>query len=192
MRENKKSIFRKSSIERISSPEKLNEYIKIVNPGLVIILSSIFLILLGCGFWFFSGKIPKYLDITGVSVTSKNGIQKVYCYVPISIAKRLKTGMEVQISPDYAPKEQYGYIKGNVSNIGEEIITEEYLAKIFDNPQIVLPAISSSSSNLIQIELNLEGWSSSKGEVISISDGSTCTVSVVEKEQKPYQLIFNV
>lgn len=191
MKDSDKSIFRKSSLERISSPEQLNEYIKIVNPGLVMILASIFLILLGCSFWFFSGRIPKYLDISGVSITSKNGIQKVYCYVPISTAKRLRTDMAVQMSPDYAPKEQYGYIKGSISRIGENIVTENYLSELFDNPQIVSPVISDINSNLIQVEINLEGWSSNKGELISISDGSLFTVSVVEREQKPYELIFN-
>ncbi len=192
MEENKKeSLFRKSSLERVSSPEQLNEYIKIINPSLIAILAAIFLILFGCSFWVFSGSIPKYLDLTGVAVTSKSGVQKVYCYVPISTAKRLSLDMDVQISPDYAPREQYGYINGKVIDIGKDIVTQEYLEKNFDNPRIVLPAIADSSDNLIQIKLSLDGWSSEKGETIQITDGSVCRASVIESEQKPYQLIFN-
>lgn len=189
--EKKQSLFRKSSLERVSSPEQLNEYIKIINPSLVAILVAIFLILFGCSFWIFSGSIPKYLDLKGIAVTSKSGVQNVYCYVPISVAKRLNVGMDVQISPDYAPREQYGYINGEVIDIGENIVTNEYLVEKFENPRIVLPVISGSTENLVQVQLNLKGWSSEKGEKIKITDGSTCTASVVESEQKPYQLIFN-
>lgn len=187
----KESLFRKSSLERVSSPEQLNEYIKIINPSLIAILAAIFLILFGCSFWVFSGSIPKYLDLTGVAVTSKSGVQKVYCYVPISMAKRLSLDMEVQISPDYAPREQYGYINGKIIDIGQDVITQEYLEENFDNPRIVLPAIAGSSDNLVQIKLSMNGWSSEKGETIQVTDGSTCKASVIESEQKPYQLIFN-
>lgn len=188
---NKESIFRKSSLERISSPEQLHEYIKIVNPSLIGILIALFLIVFSCGFWVFFGSIPKRLDIIGTAITEKSGVQKVYCYVPISTAKRLKVNMETEISPDYAPKEQYGYINGKIVDIGENVITEAYLQDNLQNPEIIFPLISKSNENLIQIQVGLSGWSSEKGESIIVTDGSSCTVSVVESEQKPYQLIFN-
>lgn len=189
--ETKESIFRKSSLERISSPEQLNEYIKIVNPSLIAILLALFMILFGCGFWIFSGSIPKHLDITGTAITSQSGVQRVYCYVPISTAKRLSVNMKAEISPDYAPKEQYGYVEGKITEIGENVVTEEYLAEKFDNPKIILPFITETEENLIQVQVALGSWSSEKGETINITDGSKCIVSVVESEQKPYQLIFN-
>lgn len=191
--DNKENIFRKSSLERVSSPEQLNEYIKITNPSLIAILAAVFLILFGSSFWVFSGSIPKYLNLTGVAVTSPlDGNQRLYCYVPISTAKRLREGMEVQISPDYAPREQYGYVRGEILNISNDVITEEYLMKNFENPKIVLPAILNKTENLIQIEFSLEDWSTGNDAGVSIIDGSTCTASVIESQQKPYQLIFNV
>lgn len=191
MREKENGLFRKSSLERVSSPEKLNEYIKVVNPGLIIILVAILLILVGSGFWFFSGKIPKYLELEGVSVTSREGTKKVYCYVPIPTAKRLSIGMGVQLSPDYAPKEQFGYINGKVENIADTVATQESLFEKFENPQIVRPIIMNADSNLIEVEITVGSWSSSKGEEIDLTDGSVCSVSVIESEQKPYELIFN-
>lgn len=194
MEDNKESIFRKSSLERVSSPEQLNEYVKITNPSLIAILVAIFLILFGCSFWVFSGSIPKYLDLTGVvaEALDDNGEARVFCYVPISTAKRLKENMDVQISPDYAPREQYGYVNGKVINIGDEIVTESYLETNFENPKIVLPAISDTTQNLVEVELSLGDWSTDKGKEISITEGSLCNISVIESEQKPYQLIFNV
>lgn len=189
--ESKDSIFRKSSLERISSPEQLNEYIKIVNPSLIGILAALFLIMFGCGFWMFFGSIPKRLDIVGTAITEKNGVKKVFCYVPISKAKRLKVNMQAEVSPDYAPKEQYGYIEGKIIDIGENTVSESYIRQRFENPEILLPSIANTGENLIQLQVSLGGWSSERGESISVTDGSKCIVSVVESEQKPYQLIFN-
>ena len=56
--EKENSLFRKSTLERVSSPEQLNEYIKVTNPNLIIILAGIFAILIAGVAWVFFGGIP--------------------------------------------------------------------------------------------------------------------------------------
>ena len=114
MAENESTLFRKSSLERVSSPDQLNEYIKITNPSLVVILIAIFSILIAGMIWIFSGTVPKTVDLVGVVATNYENQERVYCYVPIGTSKRLKEGMEVQISHDYADREEYGYINGKI------------------------------------------------------------------------------
>lgn len=46
-----KEVFRKSNLERISSPEKMNDYIKVINPSVVIMLAALGLLLLGGLAW---------------------------------------------------------------------------------------------------------------------------------------------
>ena len=136
MAENESTLFRKSTLERVSSPDQLNEYIKVTNPSLVVMLLGVFSILIAGIVWIFSGVIPKTVDISGVVATSK-GNTGVYCYVPIGTSKRLSPGMEVQVSPDYADREEYGYIKGSVVSVGSKIVTEDYLMSKFSEPQII-------------------------------------------------------
>jgi hypothetical protein len=53
----KKEIFRKNTLERISSPDKLNDYIRISRPSIWIVLFAI-LILVAVGiFWAFTAEI---------------------------------------------------------------------------------------------------------------------------------------
>ena len=55
----KNEIFRKTNLERISSPEKMNDYIKVINPSVIMMLVALGLIVLGglvWGFWEHSGK----------------------------------------------------------------------------------------------------------------------------------------
>jgi hypothetical protein len=55
---NSKDLFRKASLERLSSPERLDELMTIVNPKTWLPLGTIG-VLLGCGLlWSFVGRIP--------------------------------------------------------------------------------------------------------------------------------------
>jgi len=129
------SLFRKSSLERISSPEQLNEYVKITSPGIWSVLLGFFALLLAVGIWACTGTIPETIKHTGVAFTDSTGVESVYCYMPLSASKRLSEGMKVQVSPDYAPREEYGYIYGNVLSIGDKPVTDADLLKTFGNIQ---------------------------------------------------------
>lgn len=53
----KKEIFRKSTLDRISSPEKLNEYIKVSHPSIWLILGAIIILLGAAVFWAVTAEI---------------------------------------------------------------------------------------------------------------------------------------
>ena len=44
-------IFRKKSLDRISSPEQLNDYIRMANPGIWMILAAVIILLAGVCVW---------------------------------------------------------------------------------------------------------------------------------------------
>lgn len=45
------SIFRKSSMDRVSSPEQLNDYIRVTNPGVWLVLAAVIILLAGACVW---------------------------------------------------------------------------------------------------------------------------------------------
>ncbi|MDR2074357.1 MAG: hypothetical protein LBP36_03245 [Oscillospiraceae bacterium] len=189
-------IFRKNSLERVSSPERLNEYIKVANPSLFLIFAAMFAIVLAGAAWIFTGNIPKYSEFKGVVVsqtypTLKNE-KEVYAFLEIGNAQEIKEGMEVRISPQYAPPTEYGYISGSVKNVGSQIITERYLVNKFPNPNIVSPVLSQSNVNLVEIEITLGSWTNEKGKSIEVADGSICNISVTIDKQPAYKLILNI
>ncbi len=192
MSENGSNLFRKSSLERVSSPEQLNEYIKVTNPSLIAILIGIFTILTAGAIWIFSGGIPKTVDMQGVIAKDLRNSPKVYCYVPVAASKRIKEGMTARISPEDAPSSEYGYINGTVLSVSDDVVTAEYLNSKFDNPQTVLPLVSSSmqNGNVMEIEIGLGEWSNEKGNEVEIIEGTNCTVSAIVGETKLYELIF--
>ena len=56
------SVFRKKSLDRISSPEDLHEYIHATNPGLWMVIAAITVLLVGAIIWGITGTIETKAD----------------------------------------------------------------------------------------------------------------------------------
>lgn len=77
MEENKNSIFRKKSLDRISSPEELDHYLAVTGPGVWFTLLAVIVLLIGVFAWMTFGRLDTKLQLAVVS----DGTDAV-CYVP--------------------------------------------------------------------------------------------------------------
>lgn len=68
-------IFRKKNLERISSPEQLNDYIRVSNPSVWIILVAVIVLLVGVCFWGIFGRLETTI---GSAAVVKNGEMTIY------------------------------------------------------------------------------------------------------------------
>lgn len=66
-----KSIFREKSIEKISSPDEIDDYIKIITPKIWIILVVTIMIILGGIFWSSTRTIELNIVENGKIVTKE-------------------------------------------------------------------------------------------------------------------------
>lgn len=64
MAENK--LFRNKSLEKISSPEQLNDYISVTTPGVWMLLSGIMLILIGAVVWGVFGELDTRISVPAI------------------------------------------------------------------------------------------------------------------------------
>lgn len=60
-------IFRKKSMDRISSPESLNDYIKVAGPGTWLMLGAIILLLAGACCWGVLGRLQTTVQTVVIS-----------------------------------------------------------------------------------------------------------------------------
>ena len=72
-----KNIFREKSLERISSPDQLNEYIKVSSPGVWVAMLAVVIFLVGVLYWAVNGKVDVFLPAV---VSAESG--KTILYVP--------------------------------------------------------------------------------------------------------------
>ncbi len=54
------SIFRQKSIDRVSSPEELNDYIRVTTPSVWIVLIAIVALLVGMLVWSIFGRVEAH------------------------------------------------------------------------------------------------------------------------------------
>ena len=188
-------IFRKSALDRISSPEQLNDYLKVTGPGIWCILGGLAAVFVAFFIWGLTGSIPQTVEISGTALSPVDSPMAVYCYLQIDETKALSEGMATRVSPGYAPKEQYGYIFGTIRSISRNPVTpDDLFAGLGEDVQY----LSLPSGNLIEVIIELETfgdgtyrWSNSKGASVSLTAGSTCALTVITSERRPIDLMFN-
>lgn len=69
------SIFRKTSIDRVSSPEQMDDYIRVSNPGVWMVLAACIILLAGVCVWGVFGHLDTTVE--GKAVVEE-GVMTVY------------------------------------------------------------------------------------------------------------------
>lgn len=90
---NKNQIFRQKSLDRVSSPEQLDKYIKSTSPSLWVLLIAIIVLLCGTIAWGTIGKIETK-SVVGVSV--ENGT--ACAYIPEKYGEKVSSDSFVIIN----------------------------------------------------------------------------------------------
>lgn len=131
-------------------------------------------------------KLEKYADD-----------KQIICYIPASVAKKLKEGMEVQVSPDFAPREEYGYMYGHITNIGIYPMSQSDVLLAVGSQQYAEGLLPQGNCVELRVTLTVNPnskskikWSNKKGESIPLSIGTNCDMLIVVKNYKPYELVF--
>ena len=68
-------LFRKKSLEKVSSPEQLNDYIRVSNPGVWIALTAVIVLLIGVCVWGIFGRLE---TTVGSAAVIKDGVMTIY------------------------------------------------------------------------------------------------------------------
>ena len=86
------NLFRKKSLERISSPEQLNDYIRVSTPSVWMLLAAIIILLVGVCIWGVFGHMDTTL--TAVALAQENTLT---AYVREADAPKVASGAKVTV-----------------------------------------------------------------------------------------------
>ena len=100
------TLFRKKSLDKVSSPEQLNEYIKVANPGVWMVLAAIVILLIGVVVWGFIGHLDTTLPTAivcenneAVSYVKEENIGKIAPGMIIRVGDKEYTISEIPAQP---------------------------------------------------------------------------------------------
>lgn len=106
------TIFRKKSLERIASPDQLDDYLKVSSPSVWLVLIALILTLIAAGVWCFLGRMPATMETTGIR--SETG---ALIFVPADQGYLVQPGMQARFNLDNTESA----IIGQVEEIGEPL-----------------------------------------------------------------------
>jgi HlyD family secretion protein len=121
----------------------------------------------------------------------------VLIYVPSVMVKQIRTGLEVQISPSTVRREEYGYLRGEVTSIAEYPATPAALMRNFQNEPLVGSLTGGGPVTELHVRLFADRstpsgyrWSSPLGPRMKLSSGTLVSAQVVTRRQHPIHLVI--
>ena len=88
-----KQLYRKQVMDRLSSPEDLNDYLKVTNPAVWVVLAAIILIIAGALIWGSTVNINS--KVTGAAEVSEGKL--IVTFEDESGALNVKEGLEIKV-----------------------------------------------------------------------------------------------
>ncbi|WP_099206089.1 hypothetical protein [Scatolibacter rhodanostii] len=117
-----KPIFREKSLQKISSPDELSQYIKVASPGVWLILFFVLTMLVALIIWCFFGELPTTITTMGYA---KNG--EIVCYLSPKQAEEITDRVSVSI----------GESKGELISVSETPLSQAEIALKYSEDYIV-------------------------------------------------------
>lgn len=87
------NLYRRESMERIQSPEQLNDYIRVTNPTVWVVLAAVILLLAGLLIWSASATLDSYAS----GVAQVSGGTMTVVFDDAAAAANVEAGMAVTV-----------------------------------------------------------------------------------------------
>lgn len=100
-------LFRQKTIDKLSTPDELTDYLKVTRPGTWMLLAGIVILMTGIIVWGFLGHIESWLKVE-CAVQDGNA----YAYVSEDSASRVKSGMKVVINDKECTVDDAYFLEG--------------------------------------------------------------------------------
>lgn len=141
-----RSIFNFESEDRVESPERLNEYVRMASPGTWVMIFALVLVLLAFIVWGFTGTIPETVSFKGVVDASMNYHFDVFVDAS-QYSGRSLVGKEITFSmPDGISG------RGRVVNYSDTPLSRTELAEMLESDFLTDMLVTSDYSYVLEVE----------------------------------------
>ena len=130
------SLFRKSSMDRIQSPEQLNDYLHVTTPSVWVLLAAVIVLVAGALIWGCFTSIDRFADGTAQVL---DGVMTVRFADP-GLAKNVEEGMPITVGDSTATVRSVGQDEeGTVFALADTSLTDgTYQARVnYKQTQII-------------------------------------------------------
>lgn len=192
------SLFRKKSLDRISSPDQLNDYIKVSNPSIWLIIGALLILATSFSVWAFNGNITSEIPCTGAfqsSLSNTDAVNSVVCYVDANYASKIAEGMPARIYDRAKPMSTY--IEGKVAKVSSVPVRQADILNSYSSEFVADSILETEYGVQVLIKVNKTADGSyvwANGEVDDeafVKMNNLCKVDIVTESYTPVEFLFN-
>lgn len=181
-------VFRKAALDRLSSPEQLDQLVRITLPQGWISLGILTMLVGFALVWGWFGSITQELTGDGTlrSTTSsvgmvpqaQDGPLEAILYLPVEQENRITSGMEARILPVGLQSQQYGFLIGKVRGARIGMKDQHSCLEV----EVALQQNPGAFSGF--------QWSSSSGPHEELSSNMPVTGKIIVRQGRPLSLLI--
>ncbi len=193
-----KELYRRSSLERLSSPEQLDRMITITSPGVWLGIGGGVLCVTALLIWAFFSLLPTRVTAQGmlfIGDEREDGI--VQCYVPIDNDEQLAAGMTVLVYPASVDSQKYGCLEATIVSVDAGVADTQQLYEQLGADTLVDYFTQEGPVVSVQCELRRDAstasgyyWSSPKGAATVLTHSTYITAEIVVDRTHPITLLL--
>jgi len=186
-------IFRKAALDRLASPEELDNVMTVAPPRSWIALAAIGLLFAGALAWGIGGRLR--IEVTAAGVCTGSPLEAVV-YLHARDARQVRTGAPALVLPEVYGAAEYGYIEGTVLAMDAALASRDSMRAALGDERLVERLAASGPVVALRVHLSPDPksasgvrWSSSTGPE-SVPSGIPCTATVTVAERRPVTLVI--
>lgn len=203
-----RQVYRKTLLERISSPEQLDKMIVITPPSYWLAIVGGAVIIVAALLWSIWGSIPINMETTGIFVSAQMsdqqtadsqsiGEQQVICYVPISSGKKIVPGMEAVVCPTTVNQQEYGNMMGEVVAVDPYVTSYEDIVAALGSESLAQMFSQNGPVVAVMCKLRTDAttvsgfwWSNDNGATVVLAEGTIMIVDIILEEKSPISMLL--
>lgn len=171
--EEKDTLFRKESMEHITTPQQLDSYLMVTRPGWGFLAGALVLALVSVLIWSFVGSVPDTVDVKGYVSDS----QQVVAFLPSNEVGESIVGKSVTIISNVKGER----LEGIVQSVSTSPYSREEIASRFSSDWLVENLATSPYMYEVHVSTN---------QILPFRTKSVCDLSILVSEMKPIRYFF--
>ena len=177
-----KEVFRRSTMNRISSADELDHYIKVTNPSAWVVVVAALLLIAGIVVWAVVAIVPVTVNATGFTIKApESGKTLVICYVDKSTADKIR---------ESGAKATVGNVEATAVSVAPTPLSSAEIAKALDT-DFYLDALHLSDWNYeVTIEPAAEPDRGNYTVMSAYGELGLVPVSITVSEKRPINIVL--
>ena len=122
MADEEKSIFTKKATDKLRSPDDLDEYVRVTNPSVWVVLAACAFLLMGLFAWGLFGTAETSVGALGTSIKGE-----VVCFLPAEKASSVHVGDDANVGGELMKVSSLSVVPASRTEV-RELVGSDYLA----------------------------------------------------------------